>query len=150
MKNIEGCRLNKRMKSTVHDKLIPSATTKGMKYHVRGCLEDNSSDTTILHFRTNNLKINESVDNTATDIMNLAISVKSEKKTVIVSGITVRSYKFNDKGKSVNSMLKRKCKVEKIVFVDNSNITVSMLNHSGLQLNERGTTRLVNNLYYFG
>ena len=32
------------------------------------------------------------------------------------------------------------------VFVDNSDIPVSMLNHSGLHLNERGTTRLVNNL----
>ena len=34
----------------------------------------------------------------------------------------------------------------KIIFGDNSNITVSMLNHSGLNLNERGTTGLLNNL----
>ena len=48
--------------------------------------------------------------------------------------------------KNVNRLLKRRCEVEKIVFVDNANITVSMLNHSGLHLNERGTTPLVNNL----
>ena len=134
MKHIEGWRLNKRIKSTVHVKSIPGATAKGMKHHV------------IIHFGTNNLKNNESAEDIATDIMNLAISVKNEKKTVVVSGITVRNDKFNDKGKSVNPLLKLICKVEKVVFVDNSNITVSMLNHSGLHLNERGTTRLVNNL----
>ena len=134
------------MKSTVHVKSIPGATTKGMKHHVRECLEDNSPDRAILHFRTSNLKNNESAEDIATDITNLAISVKNEKKTVVVSGIIARNDKFNDKGKNVNSLLKWKCKVEKIVFVDNSNITVRMLNHSGLHLNERGTTCLVNNL----
>ena len=79
--------------------------------------------------------------------MNLVISVKNEKKTIVVSGITVRNDKFNDKGKNANRLLKRRCEVGKKAFVDNSNITVSMLNHSGLHLNERGTTRLVNNLY---
>ena len=146
MKNIEGWRLNKRLKSTVAVKSIPGATTKDMKHHVRGCLEDNSPDTVILHFGTNNLKNNENAEDIATDIMNLAISVKKQKKTVVVSGITFRNDKFNDKGKNIDSLLKRKCEEEKIVFVDKANITVSMLNHSGLHLNERGTTRLVNNL----
>ena len=71
MKNIEGWRLNKRMKFIVHVKSIPCAKTKGMKHHVKGCLEDNSLDTAILHFRTNNLKNNESVEDIATDVMNL-------------------------------------------------------------------------------
>ena len=117
-----------------------------MKHHVRGCLEDNSPDTAIIHFGTNNLKNNESVKDIATDIMNLAISVKNESKTVVVSRITVRNDKFNGKEKNINCLLKRRCDVEKIVFVDNSKITVSMLSHSGLHLNEGGTTRLVNNL----
>ena len=134
------------MKSTVHVKSIPGATTKGMKHHFRGCLEDNSPDTAILHFGNNNLKNNESAEDTATDIMNLAISVKIKKKAVVVSGITVQNDKFNDKGKNINSLLKRKCVVEKIVSVDNSSITGIMLNHSGLHLNEGGTTRVVNNV----
>ena len=112
-----------------------------MKHHVRGCLEENSPDTAIIHFGTNNLKNNESAEDIATDIMNLAISVKSKKKTVVVSGLW-----FNDKGNNVNRLLKRRCEVEKIVFVNNSNITVPMLNHSGLHLNEGGTARLVNTL----
>ena len=91
-----------------------------MKHHVRGFLEENSPDTAIFHFRNNNLKNNENAE----DI------VKNEKKIVVVSGITVENDKFNDKGKNVNSLLKRKCEGEKIVSVDNSNITV---NHAKLQ-----------------
>ena len=85
------------MKSTVHVKSIPGATMKGMKHHVRGCLEDNSPDTTIIHFKTNNLKNNESAEDIRTGIMDLAISVKNEKKTAAVSGITVRNDKFKTK-----------------------------------------------------
>ena len=55
--------------------------------------------------------------------MNLAVFLKKEKKTVTVSRPTVPNDKFNDKGKNVNSLLKRKCEEEKMV--DNSNITVS-------------------------
>ena len=117
LKNVEGWRLNKRMKSTVHVKSIPGATTKGMKHHVRGCLEDNSPDRAINHFRTNNLKNNESVEDITTDVMNLTISVKNERITVVVSGITVRNDKFNDKGRNVNCLLKRRCEVEKILYL---------------------------------
>lgn len=100
-----------------------SATTKGMKHNVRGCLKGDSFDAAILYFGTNNLNSNVSAGNIATDVMNLAVFVKKEKKTVTVSGPTVPNDKFNDKGKNVNSLLKRKCEEEKMV--DNSNITVS-------------------------
>ena len=43
LKNIDGWRFNKRMKSSVAVKSIPGATTKGMKHHIKGCLEGNSS-----------------------------------------------------------------------------------------------------------
>ena len=79
MKNIEGWRLNKRMKSTVHVKSIPGSTTKVMKHHVREIFKDNSPDTVILHFGTNNLKNNESTKDIATDIMN-NICKKGKKK----------------------------------------------------------------------
>ena len=85
-----------------------------MKHHAR-CLKDRSPAN--LHFETNNLKSNETAEDIATDIMNLAISVKKENK-------------FNDKGRNINSLLKREGKKEKIVFVDNLNITVSILNYS--------------------
>ena len=71
-----------------------------------------------------------------------------KKTNVFASGLTIRNDRLNDKGKNVNSLLKRKCVKEKICFVDNTNINVGMLNNSGLHLNERGTTRLVNNFYF--
>ena len=65
VKNIEGWRLNKRIKFFVAVKSIPGATTKGMKHHIKGCLEDNSLDSIILHVGTNNLKNKESVEDIA-------------------------------------------------------------------------------------
>ena len=58
-----------------------------MKNHVRGCLEDNSPDTVILHFGTNNLKNNESAENIATDIIDLVRSVENEEKFAVASSI---------------------------------------------------------------
>ena len=58
-----------------------------MKNHVRGCLEDNSPDTVILHFGTNNLKNNKSAENIATDIIDLARSVENEEKFAVASSI---------------------------------------------------------------
>ena len=58
-----------------------------MKNHVRGCLEENSPDTVILHFGTNNLKNNESAENIATDIIDLARSVENEEKFAVASSI---------------------------------------------------------------
>ena len=44
------------MKHSVAVKSIPGASTKGMKHHIKGWLEDNSPDSVILHIGTNNLK----------------------------------------------------------------------------------------------
>ena len=60
-----------------------------------------------------------------------------------MSGLTVLNDRWKDKGKNVCSLLKRRCDEEKICFVENTNISVGMLNNSGLHLNERETTRLV-------
>ena len=49
-------------------KSIPGKTTKGLKHHVRGCLENISTDTTILHFGTNNVKSKGTAKDTANDM----------------------------------------------------------------------------------
>ena len=147
VKNIEVWRLNKRMKSSVAVKSIPGVTTKGMKHHMKGCLEDNSPDLIILHVGTRNLKNKESVEDIDNDIMDVETSIKNEKTNVFVSGLTIRIDRLNKKGKNVNSLLKRKCDEEKTSFDDNTNINVGKLNSRVLHLNERGTMRLVNNLF---
>ena len=127
-KNIERWRLNKRIKSSVAVKSIPGATTKGMKHHSKVCLGDNSPDSIILHVGTNNLKNKESVEDIANNIMDVAKFIRNEKIHVFVSGLTVRNDRLNDKGKNVNSLIKRRCDVESIV--NNTNINVGMLNNS--------------------
>ena len=75
--------------------------------------------------------------------MDVAIFIRNEKTNIFVSGLTVLNDRWNDKGKNVNSLLKRRCEEEKICFVDNTKINVGMLNNNGLHLNERETMRLV-------
>ena len=52
-----------------------------MVHHVKGCLEDISPDTVILHNGTNDLKSGNTSEKIATDIVNLALTIRSEKKT---------------------------------------------------------------------
>ena len=103
VKNMEGWRLNKRMKSSVAVKSVLGATTKGMKHHIKGCLEDNSPDSVILHVGTNNLKNKESVEDIANDTLDIVIFIRNEKTNVFVSDLTVRNDRLNDKRKSANS-----------------------------------------------
>ena len=76
VKNFEGWKLNKRMKS-VAVKEIPGATTKGMKHQIKECLED--IDSIILHVGTNNHKNKESAKHIANDIMDVAIFIRNKK-----------------------------------------------------------------------
>ena len=75
--------------------------------------------------------------------MDVAIFIRNEKTNIFVSGLTVLNDRWNNKGKNVDSLLKRRCDEEKICFVDNTNINVGMLNNSSVHSNERETTRLV-------
>ena len=53
--------------------------------------------------------------------------------------------KLNKIGNEVNELLKNKCGIRQLFFIDNKNISLGMLNKSGIHLNEYRTTRLVNN-----
>ena len=80
--------------------------------------------------------------------MNLAASVKTSKNQVFVSGLVIRKDKLKKKGNEVNELLKNKCRIRQLFFIDNKNISLGMLNKSGIHLNENGTTRLINNFGY--
>ena len=79
------------------------------------------------------------------EILNLAASVKTSKNQVFVSGLVIRKDKLNKKGNEVNELLKNKCEISQLSFIHKKNISLGMLNKSGIQWNEYGTTRLVNN-----
>ena len=56
LKHIEDWRFNKRIKSTFSVRSNAAASINGKVHHVKGCLEDTSPDTVILHYGTNDLK----------------------------------------------------------------------------------------------
>ena len=50
-----------------------------MKHHVMGCLEDGSPDAILLHHGTNDLRSEESAEEIASNIINVALSAKNKK-----------------------------------------------------------------------
>ena len=136
------------MRSTVSVRSIPGATTKGMMHHVKGWLEDTSPDFIILHHSTNDLNGNSTSEEIADKILNLAASIKTSKIKVFVSSLVIREDKLNKKVNEVNELLKNKCGIRQLTFVDNKYISLSMLNKSGTHLNENGVTCFVNIFCY--
>ena len=121
LKHVEGWRLNKTMKSIDSVRSIPGAWTSGMAQSVKKCLEDISPNT---------------------------LTIPSKNTKVLISGLTIRNYNLDKRGKEVHQLLESKCLFEKLSFIDNQNINLKMLNQSIIYLNEYGTRRLVNNFCY--
>ena len=68
------------MKSNVSVTSIPGASTNGKAHDVKVCLEDISPDNVILHYGTNDLKAGNASVKISIDIVNLALTIRSEKK----------------------------------------------------------------------
>ena len=75
-------------------------------------------------------------------------SIKTSNNKVFISGLVIRKDKLNKKDNEVNQLLKKKCGIRQLPFVDNKNISLVMWNKSGIHWNEYGTTRLVNNFCF--
>ena len=117
-----------------------------MSHHARGCLINSEPDTIVLHHGTNDLSTKSSPDDIVKNIITLATSTKTSTNNVFVSGITKINDKWNDKGRKVILLSKAHCKSANIPYIDNNNVTKTMLNYSYLYLNAASTTALVNNI----
>ena len=122
------------MKCTVTVRCIPGATTNAMKHHLKGCLEDSSPNSIILRHGTNNLKSDNNSEKIASDIVNLGLSVKNEKTMVYISSLVIRNDKLDKKRKKFNDFIKQQCLTKHLLFIDNENIKLGMLNKSDLHL----------------
>ena len=111
-----------------------------MIHHVNGCLGDASLDFIILHYGTNDLNGSSTSEEIADKVLNLAASVKTSKNQDFVSGLVIRNDRLNKKGNEINELLRNKCGNRQLSFIDNKNISLDMLNKSGIHLNENGTT----------
>ena len=56
-------------------------------------------------------------------------AVKASKIQVFVSGLVIKKDKLNKKGNEVNELLKNKCGIRQLSFID-KNISLGMLNES--------------------
>ena len=101
-----------------------------------------------LHHDANDLNDNSTSKEIAGKILNLAASIKTSENQVFISSLVFRKDKLNKKDNEVYKLLKNKCRIRQQSFIDNKNISLDMLNKSGIHLNENGTTRLVNKFCY--
>ena len=85
LKHTEGWCLNRRMKSNVSVRSIAGDSTNCIVHHAKGCVEDILLDTVSLHHGTNYLKSGKTSEKIATDIVNLALTIQSEKIKVFIS-----------------------------------------------------------------
>ena len=104
-------------------------------------------DHAILHIGTNDLNSNARPNEIAANIVNLAAEMKTEKCTVSISGIIIRTDKpeLNKKGLEVNIILKELCMEKNIFFIDHcKKIKASHLNSSKVHLNKKRDSILSN------
>ena len=101
------------MSSTVSVRSVPGATIKPMLLNVKGCLEDTSPDHIILHHGKNDLKCNDTPEEIADKILNLAALVKTNENEVCISDLVVRNKKLNKNGTEIDEPLTSKCGTSK-------------------------------------
>ena len=107
-----------------------------------------SPDFVILHHCTNDLNGNSTSEEIADKILNLATSIKASENQIFIPVLVKRKDKLNKKDNEVNDLLKSKFEIRQSLFIDDKNISLGILNKTGIHLNEYGTTCLVNNICY--
>ena len=102
-------------------------------------------DVVILHCGTNNLNDDKAPNVTADDIIKLASNLKTDENDIMISGITLRNDKHQEKVQRVNDYLKIKSANYGIKYIDNSNLNRTHLNPKGIHLNLKGSEALAAN-----
>ena len=81
-----------------------------MKSYVISVVEQ-KLDNIILHTGTNDLKTIDTPDEITMVILNLAMTCKTDKNSIFISGIVPRADKLYEKASKVNSILRHECNV---------------------------------------
>ena len=110
-----------------------------MKDYVKPPLK-NPPDHFILHVGKNNLISNQTSEEIAISIINLASSMKEESYDVSISSIILSTddKRLHQKGCEVNDHLREKCKIKNVYLIYNSN-RIKHLNKCRQQLNKKGS-----------
>jgi len=131
--------------------VYPRATTAELFKNYTKAIQRTSADALILHFGTYDLTLGGDQRETVQNIRSFIRKIKEKcpKLTIAVSSIVVR---VDRKGmrvaiKSLNSQLKTLCDEENVDFINNENVTESMLCQKMLlTLNGEGKSMLASNM----
>ena len=146
VKDVKPFKMKRMMEKNdrLYVKCFPGANVCDMVDYSKPSLRRNPN-VIIFHAGTNSLNTEEEPSKIAGDITKQVIDMKTEHNEVFISSILNRNDKLNEKGKKVNEFLKLNCSVVGLGYIDNSNITNTYLNKSGIHLNTSGTIELAKN-----
>ena len=122
-----------------------------METYVKPILNDDTPGVLIQHIGCNNIGNKQLTENEIEEwIVKIGRQCKeSNISDVFISSLICRAQKrLNDKVIAVNNILKRVCKLNRLGFIDNSNICAESLFQDGLHLNDDGKVILANNFIY--
>ena len=143
IKHINGYEISGKLENCeVFVRPCHGATIRCLEDHVKPVLRENP-DEIIFHIGTNDLPSGKGNKDIAEVIINLAMSVETQSRSVSISGITVRKDKHQSKVQEANDQLRDLCQANNINFIDHSkSIKPQHLNKSRLHLTRRGTSIL--------
>ena len=152
VKNLNGFLLTRKLNHKCLVKVRPfnSAKVRCMHDHAKPTVRDFDPDHIILHCGTNDLNSDRTSSQIAKEIIDLALSLKSEKNRISVSLLTPRSDKLNNKANEVNNRLINMCCHRNIAYIDHSSsIQENHINESKVHLNRYGTIVFANTFSKF-
>ena len=120
--DIKGWELSNKSEKFVV-KFFGGATTKAMESYIQLAIERAPSNV-ILHCGTNDLKTSTDPEQIAENIINLAKSMKTDNKGVIISELAPRNDQLNKKAKEVNDVLTLECNKRNICIIKHDNMNV--------------------------
>ena len=83
-----------------------------MKDYVKPCIRENDPDHVIMHVGTNEMNSKLPLERIAKSVIDVAKKVKTDTRSVNISGIIPRNDNFNNKVMEVNKELAKMCKRE--------------------------------------
>ena len=118
--------------------------------HAKPTVRDFNPDNIILDCGTYDLNYERTSSQIARKIIDLALSLKSDKSQISISLSTPRSDKLNNKASEVNNRLMNMCSDRNIAYIDHSSsIQQNHINASKLHLNRYRTIFFANSFSRF-
>ena len=150
VKHVEGWQLSKSTNQKVYVRSFTGAKVKCMKDYVKPCIREDDPDHVIMHVGTNEMNSVLPPERIAKSVIDVAKNVKTDTRSVNISGIIPRNDNFNNKVMEVNKELAKMCKRERFQFLEHSNINPkARLNKSKVHLNRNGYIKLGKNFANF-